>query len=52
LLLITEWEEYAKLDFTKIKKIMRSPVIVDGRNFLPKEKLKKIGFSYEGVGTR
>ena len=52
LLLITEWEEYAKLDFTKIKKIMRSPVIVDGRNFLPKEKLKKMGFSYEGVGTR
>ena len=52
LLLITEWEEYAKLNFTKIKKIMRSPVIVDGRNFLPKEKLKKMGFSYEGVGTR
>ena len=52
LLLITEWEEYAKLDFAKIKKIMRSPVIVDGRNFLPKEKLKKMGFSYEGVGTR
>ena len=52
LLLITEWEEYAKLDFAKIKKIMRGSVIVDGRNFLPKEKLKKLGFAYEGVGTK
>ena len=52
LLLITEWEEYRKLDFSKIKKIMKGSVVVDGRNFLPKGKLKKLGFIYEGIGTK
>ncbi len=52
LLLVTEWEEYKRLDFAKVKKIMKKPVVVDGRNFLPKEKLKKLGFTYEGMGRK
>ena len=52
LLLVTEWPQYSKLDFLKIKKIMKKPIIIDGRNFLPKERLKKLGFIYEGIGTR
>jgi len=50
LLLVTEWLEYQKLDFVKIKKLMKQTVIFDGRNFLPKEKLVKLGFIYEGIG--
>ncbi len=52
LILVTEWPIYRKLDFVKVKKLMRQPILIDGRNFLEKEKLKKIGFIYEGIGSR
>lgn len=50
LLLVTEWDEYKKLDFKKIKKLMRSPVVVDGRNIYNRKRLEKLGFIYEGLG--
>jgi len=50
LILLTEWEEFRKLDFEKIKRLMESPNIIDGRNYLDKEKLKSIGFNYRGIG--
>lgn len=50
LLLITEWTDYKDLDFTKIKQIMRSAVVVDGRNFYNRKSLEKLGFVYEGIG--
>lgn len=50
LLLITEWPEFGKLDFIKVKKIMKRPVILDGRNFLSRKKLVKLGFIYKGIG--
>jgi len=50
LVLVTDWEEFLKLDYNKIIKIMASPNIIDGRNFLNKEKLQRIGFNYVGIG--
>ncbi|OGD63420.1 UDP-glucose 6-dehydrogenase [Candidatus Beckwithbacteria bacterium RBG_13_42_9] len=50
LLLVTEWPEYQELDFSKVKKMMKRPIIIDGRNFLPKDRLIKMGFIYEGIG--
>ena len=50
LLLITEWEEFSKLDFKKVYSLMKEKNIFDGRNFLDYKKLKKIGFSYFGIG--
>jgi len=50
LLLVTEWEEYLKLDFAKVKKIMKNPVVVDGRNIYNRRELEKLGFQYQGVG--
>lgn len=50
LLLVTEWSDYKNLDFTKIRKIMKSPVVADGRNVYNREKLEKLGFVYEGIG--
>ncbi|MCS7250761.1 MAG: UDP-glucose/GDP-mannose dehydrogenase family protein [candidate division WOR-3 bacterium] len=52
LALITEWEEFAHLDFEKIKSLMRQPIIFDGRNFLDKERLINLGFQYYGIGKR
>ncbi|MBP9854891.1 MAG: UDP-glucose/GDP-mannose dehydrogenase family protein [Candidatus Omnitrophica bacterium] len=50
LLLITEWDEFKKLNFEKIKKAMNHPVIFDGRNFFHEAKLDKLGFEYYGIG--
>jgi UDPglucose 6-dehydrogenase len=46
----TEWEEFRKIDWGKIKKLMRVPAMVDGRNFFDPEKMKKLGFIYKGFG--
>lgn len=50
LLIITEWNEFKELDLLKIKKLMKKPVILDGRNIYNPEKTKKLGFIYKDVG--
>jgi len=48
--LITEWQEFRLPDFKRLKKIMRSPVIFDGRNIYDPKEMKKEGFIYYGIG--
>jgi len=49
--LVTEWPEFGELDWTgDVKARMRVPLIVDGRNFLDRERLVEAGFTYEGIG--
>ncbi len=49
--LVTEWPEFADLDWTgEVKAKMNEPIVVDGRNFLDRETLESAGFTYEGVG--
>jgi UDPglucose 6-dehydrogenase len=48
--LLTEWDEFRELDFQKVKKLMRQPIIFDGRNWLAGRSLDKMGFEYYGVG--
>ena len=48
--LVTEWDEFKNIDFKKLKKSMKQPVIIDGRNFYDPDKLIKLGFVYKGVG--
>lgn len=50
LVLATEWNEFKQLDFCKLKGLMKQPVILDGRNAWDSERLKKLGFTYMGVG--
>ncbi|MDD4169650.1 MAG: UDP-glucose/GDP-mannose dehydrogenase family protein [Desulfotomaculaceae bacterium] len=50
LVLMTEWPEFVQLDFLRMKKLMRTPVIIDGRNMLQAEEIEKIGFWYSGIG--
>lgn len=50
LLILTEWDEFRKLDFEKVKRLMRHPTILDGRNLLDGAALRKLGFTYRGVG--
>ena len=50
LILVTEWDEYKKIDFKKVKDLMKKPIIVDGRNLFNREELEKLGFHYKGIG--
>jgi len=47
---VTEWSQFKKLDFRKIHKAMRTPLVVDGRNVFDPAKLRALGFTYRGVG--
>jgi UDPglucose 6-dehydrogenase len=49
-ILVTEWPEFAELDWTSIRDRMATPLVIDGRNFLDPERLREAGFAYEGVG--
>jgi UDPglucose 6-dehydrogenase len=48
--LVTEWPEFREIDWPAAAGIMRSAVLVDGRNFLDPEPVRAAGFSYEGIG--
>ncbi|MDQ4094720.1 MAG: UDP-glucose/GDP-mannose dehydrogenase family protein [Actinomycetota bacterium] len=50
LVLATEWEEFTKLDFDKVKELMEFPVVVDGRNALDPEAVVAAGLSYYPAG--
>lgn len=46
----TGWPEFRALDFDKIKRLLKRPIIVDTKNLLDAERLRGIGFQYLGVG--
>ena len=50
LALLTEWDEFRWLDYSRVLDAMKSPVVVDTRNCLDPAVLGKLGFTYEGVG--
>lgn len=50
LLLITEWKEFRMPSWNVIKKSMKKPLVLDGRNIYDKTELKELGFEYEGIG--
>lgn len=50
LVIATEWNEFRQLDFDRLKKLMRTPVVIDCRNVYNPEELERHGFSYVGVG--
>ncbi|MEW5786050.1 MAG: UDP-glucose/GDP-mannose dehydrogenase family protein [Bacillota bacterium] len=50
LILVTEWQDFVNADWQAIKSLMRTPVVIDGRNALDKQRLEGMGFVYRGVG--
>lgn len=50
LLILTEWEEFINIDFKKMKRLMMTPIIVDGRNLLDPKLMDRIGFIYKSIG--
>jgi UDPglucose 6-dehydrogenase len=50
LVLVTEWHEYRRPDFHRLKKLMREPSLFDGRNVWDPEEIRDLGFLYVGIG--
>ena len=50
LLVLTEWNEFRRPDFQRIKELLKEPTIFDGRNIYDPGELKKLGFDYYSIG--
>lgn len=50
LVLVTEWKEFISMDWPRIQTLMRTPVIIDGRNALNKRYMEELNFVYRGMG--
>ena len=48
--LVTEWPQFAELDWAEVAKRMANPLLVDGRNFLDPAKVRAAGITYEAIG--
>lgn len=52
LVMVTEWHSLRDPDLVRLKRAMRTPVLVDGRNVWPGADARELGFSYYGIGRR
>jgi UDPglucose 6-dehydrogenase len=52
LFVVTEWNEFRHPDFDRMKALMKTPVIFDGRNIYDPSRMKELGFSYMGLGRK
>ena len=52
LAVVTEWNEFRAPDISRLKKLLKHPVVFDGRNILKQEDFKKQGFTYYGIGRK
>jgi len=50
LVIVTEWDEFREIDMKKLKRAMKAPNIIDGRNIYEPLRVKELGFVYYGVG--
>ena len=50
LVLVTDWQEFASWDYLQLAQLMKTPIIIDGRNYLDGKALADAGFYYIGIG--
>jgi UDPglucose 6-dehydrogenase len=50
ILLLTEWEEFRTIDWSRLATLVERSLIIDGRNALPREEVAANGFHYIGIG--
>lgn len=50
LLIVTEWNEFRDPDFGRIRKLLKAPVIFDGRNLYDPAQVRELGFTYTSIG--
>ncbi|MGH9564890.1 MAG: UDP-glucose dehydrogenase family protein [Candidatus Angelobacter sp.] len=49
-LILTEWEDFAALDLARIRKLLRYPIVIDGRNLFSPQKMRAAGLNYYSIG--
>lgn len=47
---VTEWDEFRRIDLARLKGVMRRPIVVDGRNIYDPACMRRLGFVYRGIG--
>jgi UDPglucose 6-dehydrogenase len=52
LLIVTEWNEFRRPDFQRMRQLMRRPVLFDGRNIYDPSEMRELGFVYYSVGRK
>ncbi len=52
LLIFTEWNEFRNPDFTKVKSLLKEPLIFDGRNVYDLDDMEEQGFTYYSIGRK
>jgi UDPglucose 6-dehydrogenase len=50
LLVMTEWLVYRNPDFDRVRKLVRRPLLIDGRNLYDPDRMASLGFDYHGIG--
>ncbi len=50
IVVVTEWNEFRNLDLRRIQRSMRQPVLIDGRNIYDPAEMRRLGFTYRGIG--
>ena len=50
MVLVTEWNEFREPDFARMRKLMKAPVVFDGRNIYNPQQMKGHGFTYYSIG--
>ncbi len=50
LVLVTEWDEFKRANWREVSRVMRWPLVIDGRNVLPEEEIVQHGMTYRGIG--
>ena len=50
LVIVTEWNEFKELDLGRLKRLMRQPIVVDGRNLYDPDQMRRLGFRYASIG--
>jgi len=50
LVIVTEWNEFRRPDFDRVRSMLKQPVIFDGRNLYNKDEMRGLGFAYHSIG--
>lgn len=50
LILVTEWKQFRIPQWEKVKRLLKTPIIIDGRNIYDRKEVEEFGFVYNGIG--
>lgn len=50
LVIATEWPQFTQLDLTQTRRVMNTPIVIDGRNLFDPEEMERLGFIYKSIG--